>query len=450
MADTVAQPAAPPNGPENHIHPIRHNVPMTVRIAVVGDLDPADPRRQEIEAVRQQLGTDVAIVWFPSDTSMEGLSHADGLWLAGGPYRDAETAYRAFRWAQSYGIPTWAPDPYLDADPARTSWAWSVLLDQARTRAHYREAAENAAARRAELARLEALPHPYVHLLRGPRHRWWRPLVSLPLVVVLWFFIAALVTIPFALTGTLPAGGTGQFETSTWANLWLNLSITALIPATGLGIWAGHRRRWSRVLSITGRVRWAWLGRSLAVVTPVWALYLSASWVLTGQQVLPRPKDWVGLLVVTVLTTPLQSAAEEIGMRGGLVQIVGSWIPNARVAAVITAFVSAGVFAALHGSLDPWIIVDLAAMAFANCFLAWRTGGLEAGIAIHVVNNLLVSFTGIAFGGLEESYITGETTGSLGAALTSVAVMTVATLLLLWQAKRSGIAPARRLTPAVG
>ena len=54
--------------------------------------------------------------------------------------------------------------------------------------------------------------------------------------------------------------------------------------------------------------------------------------------------------------------------------------------------------------MDVWIWIDIGSLAVAACWLAWRTGGIEAGIALHVVNNLAVTFAvGILLGGLEES-----------------------------------------------
>ena len=107
-------------------------------------------------------------------------------------------------------------------------------------------------------------------------------------------------------------------------------------------------------------------------------------------------------------------------------------------------------FVAAHGSMDVWIWIDIGSLAVAACWLAWRTGGIEAGIALHVVNNLAVTFAGILLGGLEESYVDTETTGSPVSATMSVVVMTIATALILWLAKRRGIAPAGRTTASVG
>jgi membrane protease YdiL (CAAX protease family) len=204
------------------------------------------------------------------------------------------------------------------------------------------------------------------------------------------------------------------------------------------------------VLSVTGRFRWRWALRCLAVVTPLWVAYLVLTWVVFDQEVLPRSEQWVGLVVVSLLTTPLQAAAEEIAFRGGLVQSVGSWFRSPLVALVVTTVLSTAAFVAAHGSADPWIVVEIGSLAVAGCYLAWRTGGLEAVIVIHVVNNLLITLSGALLGGLEESYVDTETTGSPVSALMSVVVTALAAALLLRLARRRGIAPSGWLSPARG
>ena len=45
-------------------------------------------------------------------------------------------------------------------------------------------------------------------------------------------------------------------------------------------------------------------------------------------------------------------------------------------------------FALLHGTQNLPLFVDRLAFALLAGLLAWRTGGLEAGIAAHVINNV--------------------------------------------------------------
>jgi uncharacterized protein len=47
-------------------------------------------------------------------------------------------------------------------------------------------------------------------------------------------------------------------------------------------------------------------------------------------------------------------------------------------------------FVAGHGTADPWAVADLTVFAVACCWLTFRTGGLEAAIVLHAVNNVVV------------------------------------------------------------
>jgi len=310
-----------------------------------------------------------------------------------------------------------------------------AFLGGARWHAQTRAKREVAAARATE----EARPRTYVHQLKATAHRWWRPVITLLVFSTAWLLIAAAVSIPFAVLGQLPEEE--DFALSTGTNLWMNLILAAFIPAGMIATRVGGWRPWGRLFSVTGRLRWGWLLRCMALITPLWLLYFTVNWFVYNQEVMARPKDWVGLLVVALLTTPLQAAGEEVAFRGVLVQAVGAWFAKPMVALVVTTALSFAGFCWAHGSMDIWIWVDIGALAIAGCWLTWRTGGLEAAFALHIVNNLVVSLAGIILGGLEESYVDSTTTGSPVSAGMSIVVMTMASAIILWAAKRKGIAP---------
>lgn len=349
---------------------------------------------------------------------------------------------------------TWTPHPFFVLtlfQPQIGALEWGrvhpllhAFVDMARRTAPVRRAALE----RQRIAAQEALPRPYVHQLRGPHHRWWRPIATILLTLLLWLVFAGLLSTVFALTGGMPEGET--FELGVGTNLWMNLVLASGIPAGMIATRIGAWRPMGRLFSVTGRLRWRWLLEAMAWMTPLWVVYLSISWFVFGQEVLPRPEQWVGLLIVNALTTPLQAAGEEVLFRGVLVQSIGAWIRSPRVALWVTMALSFVLFAAAHGSMDPWIWIDIGSLAIVGCWLAWRTGGLEAAIALHVVNNLTVTFSGILLGGLEESYVDTSTTGSPVSAGISITVMAIATWILLWAAKRRGVAPRGRTTPLEG
>lgn len=147
---------------------------------------------------------------------------------------------------------------------------------------------------------------------------------------------------------------------------------------------AGHRFSWGRLL------------RTMGVMLPVLIIgFLLVSVLfpdvpMTGEAGLGITATGLALLVITVLTTPLQAASEEIVFRGVLGPLVASWIKPAAAALVVGMIVSSLVFGVSHGSADPWLFAYYTIFGLSGALMARITDGLEASIAFHVTNNMLL------------------------------------------------------------
>jgi uncharacterized protein len=221
--------------------------------------------------------------------------------------------------------------------------------------------------------------------------------------------------------------------------------LIALIPAAGLSIWIGHQIRPRYLSSVVGGIRWSWLMRCVLLTLPVWLVYLGLSAFVDAPQG-SRPDHWMLLLVMVFVLTPFQAAAEEYLFRGWILQNVGSWFARPILGLVISIIVSTAAFAAAHLSPDPWIIGSLACLSVASGVAAWRTGGLEAGIAMHTVNNVTAFTAVILFGGWEQAFITPTSNASPAVFILALIVNGSALTLILWQAQRKGIQ--RRYRPS--
>ena len=292
----------------------------------------------------------------------------------------------------------------------------------------------------------------YLHLLHGPNRRWWKPLVSLVVFIGLLVPLSALAVMLTLLYGVL----SGVSDVGLWldeqfsegaigpgAFLFGDLVLIAFIPAVLLSTWIVHRVRPGYVSSVVGRIRWRWLLRSAAVLTPLLLIYLWVSFLLDPPQSV-RPAEWVVLLVMVLVLTPFQAAAEEYLFRGWIPQQLGAWLPWPRVTLVVATVVSAGSFAVLHGSADPWVLIDLVAFAVAASVITWRTGGLESAIALHAINNVAIGVLVLTFGGWEESFVSPGTTGNPVGASVAVVVQGAAVALVWWQARRVRVAQLHR------
>ena len=97
---------------------------------------------------------------------------------------------------------------------------------------------------------------------------------------------------------------------------------------------------------------------------------------------------WLVYLVALSVTSPLQAVAEEVFFRGYLLQGIGTAVGHGAWGTWAGVVGSAAVFAMLHGTQNPALFAHRLSFGLIMGALVVVTGGLEAGIAAHVVNNL--------------------------------------------------------------
>ncbi|RCK71414.1 CPBP family intramembrane metalloprotease [Desertihabitans brevis] len=165
-----------------------------------------------------------------------------------------------------------------------------------------------------------------------------------------------------------------------------NLAIAVLLPVSALLVAWLHRRHPSWLVSVVGRVRWRYLVACLLLAPPALGGVYLVSVLAGGTGIAWRPQpDLLWFLLVIVLTSPLQAVAEEVFFRGYLTQAAGAVLASPWFGIVV----SATVFALFHGTQNVWLFADRWVFGLVAGVLVWRTGGLEAAAAAHVVNNLL-------------------------------------------------------------
>jgi membrane protease YdiL (CAAX protease family) len=249
---------------------------------------------------------------------------------------------------------------------------------------------------------------PYHRLARTAAHRWWRfPLGTLFIVV------AGLVAMiggygAYVIAAEVSGRPDGPDGTATFGPLPELavgfLSIAVILPFVLIAARLIQQRPAGSLSSVAGRIRWRWLAVCLGVATVTIIVFLTAVTVLaaaTGEDAgLDDPlAGWGPFLVsavVVLAVVPLQAAAEEYLCRGWLLQGLGAWLRSPW----LPILVQAAVFAALHGWGTPWGFADLMLFGVVAGWVTVRTGGLEAAVALHVMNNLLGTLVAAAFGQL--------------------------------------------------
>jgi membrane protease YdiL (CAAX protease family) len=249
----------------------------------------------------------------------------------------------------------------------------------------------------------------YHRMARTEAHRWWKPLVGTGVVFAGGFGALIAVAVGIYIVGAAAGRPTRADGTPTFgaaADLGGELLMLAVfIPFVLLAARWVQARPAGTVSSVTGRLRLRWLGLCLLVALGAVVVMLGADVALFAATGLDATDDlgrWVGpgeFLAATAMLlvlVPLQAAAEEYVCRGWLLQAAGAFARRPWFAIVLQA----PVFALAHGLGTPWGFADLILFSVVLGWLTVRTGGLEAGIALHVVNNLVVMVFGAAFGGL--------------------------------------------------
>jgi membrane protease YdiL (CAAX protease family) len=296
----------------------------------------------------------------------------------------------------------------------------------------------------APLSALPTEPRPYHQMLRGPLFRWWKPVLTLLLAVALYIPLVVLSLVPLVVVGVATGAsdlgllGFDVKNLSPTAFVVVNLSLIALILVSGLSIWIVHQIRPRYLSSVAGGIRWRWLARCALIVLPLWLAYLAL-----GLLVVPpdsaRPAQWLPLLIIVLTMTPFQAAGEEYLFRGWLMQNIGAYFSRPIIGLVVSVVVSTVAFSAAHGSPDPWILGTIGCFSVVAGLATYRTGGLEAGIAMHAVNNVLSFGVVLMFGGWEEAFVGADTQGTPAVLLLAILFHGVALALIYWQAKRHGI-----------
>lgn len=239
-----------------------------------------------------------------------------------------------------------------------------------------------------------------------PSYRWWKPLVAF--VVGIGFYYAMTIVYQEILLLIVTAAGGARAQADLVAAVAQNQqnasnplvmlftlgSLATMLPAAILAVRILGLGTFGTLASVRGRLRWRWLARCIVpgvvymLVTVGLGAVVPASWQgdsgdATGQAT-PALALFVSIVLI-LLFVPLQAAGEEFAFRGFGLQAIGSWSPRPIIAIALST-----VGFALAHNYNVWGKLDVAALGVSFAYLTWRTGGLEAGVVAHVINNVVV------------------------------------------------------------
>jgi uncharacterized protein len=261
---------------------------------------------------------------------------------------------------------------------------------------------------------------PYHRLLRvHPRYRWWRPLVAMAIFLGFWGATQVVIGIVVVVLAISTGGATGAesfvkdltddpLASAHPLALGMTLvSLVVLLPLINVSMRLSGLGPFGQLSSVRFRLRWGWMAWCLLPLlvllimmvgiqgfAPGGGMYVFGPHGIEPSPAIGHPTVstttmWIGI-VLSVCLVPFQAAAEEYIFRGFVMQMVGSWIrwrwPLVPVLISTVAFASAHV----ANGYNAWAILDVASFGCIAAILAWRTGGLEAGILAHALNNTVI------------------------------------------------------------
>ncbi|WP_314333680.1 type II CAAX prenyl endopeptidase Rce1 family protein [Rothia dentocariosa] len=263
----------------------------------------------------------------------------------------------------------------------------------------------NRLTRKELLERASELPyHRLSHV--NPRARWFTPVLEGLLIAGIYFVLllivsfallasAVMLRVPYDHLTDLQRIYANVFKTPLVFIAFLS-TVIPVIPAIFIARLITNFKPLGLIHSIAGRMRWSYLGVFLGFGFLIFGLYSVGFAALDGSlttqnSVHPLNSGMFWLYIVLILLiVPFQCYAEELLFRGYLMQTVGRWLKNPVWAIIIPA----PIFMVLHG-YGLWGLLSVLTMALIAGFLCWYTGGLEAGIGLHIANNVSIFIFGL-------------------------------------------------------
>lgn len=287
--------------------------------------------------------------------------------------------------------------------------------------------------------------------LSDPKNRWYTPLLEALIGVPIYLLVSTVLGIALLVPAMMrifdEQAASGQLSidaTATTRELTAQLqsqalsdplmfalffgSVALMFPCLWLARLIVGPKPWGLIHSVAGRMRWGWLATCTAVAAIMFLAVPLGTAALAREPLLGAPTisgtTLTMMLALVVLIVPFQAYAEELVFRGYLMQTIGRWLKHPAWAIVLPA----PLFMLGH-MYDVWAQLSILVMGIAAGYVTWRTGGLEAAVALHVVNNLLAMSLGI-FGSADPFVLEGSTPAMLVSSIITQGLYVLVVVLL--------------------
>ncbi|MBR2780095.1 MAG: CPBP family intramembrane metalloprotease [Eubacteriaceae bacterium] len=232
---------------------------------------------------------------------------------------------------------------------------------------------------------------------RFDRYKWSRP-IGVGILFSIFFTAVSFALVYFTkkyFGTTVSSTGYDDLDLFTAAGAFFNSAgIAAYIPCIALAALIVRDRPVSSYCSSMGGWRWKMFLKTLLAAFVILGIPIIITAMINGRT--GGILFTAGGLIMLTLFGPFQGVAEEMLFRGYIMQTVSIWFKLP----IIGLTVQTVIFAAIHPyNLTGLIYISVSAVLYA--LVAIYSKGLEAGSALHIVNNMCELYmAGFGFGKL--------------------------------------------------
>lgn len=227
----------------------------------------------------------------------------------------------------------------------------------------------------------------YLDLARLGQNAWWRYLLGAIIIAGSWLGLGF---VPYAL---LSSAGLSDPRLDFIA---VNVSIFVMFAGLAVTVKWLHRRPLLSLITPAAHIDWQRMRRGAVAWFAIAAVLSLCEFLLFHDRFYLSfdAARFVPFLLLVLLLTPLQAAAEELVFRGYAMQGLGQFMRNPAMIATLSSLV----FTAPH-LLNPEVLKHGVLLMAANYFaigmllatVALRDGRLELAIGVHAVNNVFLA-----------------------------------------------------------
>ena len=251
---------------------------------------------------------------------------------------------------------------------------------------------------------------PYLNLVRLGENQWWRYLLGILLILILWLSIGSMLYLVLIISwGAFAAFSSGDARIALDATSFEEFveSVPPLVTFTGtfltfVPLLAGimfvvrfvHRRPFQTLITPRKRVDWGRFGQGffpfgalLILITVIEALLYPGRY-----QFALNLGRFLPFLIVGLILIPIQTAGEELLFRGYTMQGLSLLVRSP----IVVALISGLIFTLPHlanpeVSAGFWLVApQYFVVGFSLAIITLKDNGLELALGVHTVNNLFV------------------------------------------------------------